>query len=313
MTARSFTLLTNYQSPTSYALQRAAERLGGRVVVLDELRDLRGLRSVSPVGALVFMYGYPDTAARQVDLLRALGLPVAVWQLDDPHYFRRPDLHEVTLRVARACDVYFSHTQELDAAYAERGVSVEYLPTGARDLPGTEALVGDPPGEEEYERDYVFVGTPSPSRRAAFERLGRRLPGLRGTFASDVSQLEALRLSRFARVTLYFGAHTSPTGQPDSWGLSERSWEVPWVGGLLVQEDRRHLRDHFEPGVDAVSFRSVDECADLVRTLCASTEARRAMATRAHRKVVAEHRVEHRLERVLEHLELVNAARTGRQ
>lgn len=311
MNRPSFVLLTNFYSPTTRALQRAAARLGGRVVVLDEVRDADELRRCAPVGALVYMYGYPESAARQVDLLRRQGLPVAVWQVDDPHYFRRSDLHEVTVRIARTCDVYFSHTRELDSAYRERGVEVEYLPTAARDVPGAEALVGGPPAEEDYELDYVFVGTPSAARRTAFERLERLVPALRGRFVTEVSPLEAMRLSRFARVTVFFGAHTSPAGDPDSWGLSERSWEVPWVGGLLVQEDRPHLRDHFVPGVDAVSFRTVDECADLVRTLCASPDERRALATRAHLKVVAEHRLEHRLERVLERMIQVHQARAA--
>lgn len=305
-----FELVTNFRSPTAASLRRAAWRAGGDVVVLDEVRDLGARNGV--LGGLVFMYGYPEEAERQLTLLQAHGLPVALWQVDDPHYFRRADLGPITRRLARRADVYFSHTLELREEYAALGVTVEYLPTAAREVPGAEALVGPPPAEEEYERDYVFVGTPSKPRQAAFRGLQGLLPGLRGELVSGVPLVEALRLSRTSRVSLYLGVKSEPDGAPDGWGLSERSWEVPLVGGLLVQEDRRHLHDHFRVGEDAVAFRTIEECAEHVAWLCARQDERRAIAARAHARVLAEHRMDQRLARVIERLQTVMRTRKPR-
>lgn len=304
----SFHLVTNFRSPTCFALREAARRLGGAVTALPDV-DLGALRTRPPQGALVFMYGDPLQAEAAVDLFQEEGVPVAVWQVDDPGYFQRADLGGITRRVARKCDLYFSHTRELDEEYEKLGVRVEYLPTGARRLAGAEELCAPPPPEAELVLDYVFVATASPERRQAFESLRELLPrSLKGGMVSGVEPHEALRLQRFARVSLFLGAHTGADGRPDGWGLSERSWEVPLVGGLLVQEERKHLREHFSPGRDAVVFQGLAECAERVMQLCRRPAERRAIAERAQARVLHEHMLEHRLIRVVNGLREVRRA-----
>ena len=312
MTPSRFELVTNFRSPTFLALREAARRLGGDVHALPDLPGRETLRQGCFLGALVFMYGDPPLAEAAADLFREAGLPVALWQVDDPGYLHRPELREVTLRLARRCDLYFSHTRELDHEYAALGVKVEYLPTGARRLPGGDRLYAPPPPEDELSLDYVFVATPSAERRGRFHTLRELLPShLRGGMIGGVEPLEALRLQRFARVSLFLGAHTGADGRPDGWGLSERSWEVPLVGGLLVQEDRKHLREHFLPGVDAVAFQGLAGCAELVARLCARPEERRAIAALAQQRVLREHMLEHRLARIVERLRAVRDGDRG--
>lgn len=307
-----FRLLTNFRSPTCAALQEAGRRLGGEVLALDDLADLQAIRTWNPLGALVFMYGSPHQAEATVDLLQRLSIPVAVWQVDDPGYLRREELRDVTIRIARKCDLYFSHTTELQAEYASLGIALEYLPTGARRLLGAEALCGPPPRDAELDLDYVFVCTVSPERRAALSRLQAILPdSLRGGVVTGVDPVEALRLQRHARVSLFLGAHTGTGGIPDGWGLSERSWEVPLVGGLLLQEDRVHMREHFRPGFDAVAFQSLEECAERLIWLCRHPQERRAIAERAQARVLREHMLEHRLVRIIDRLRAVAQRKEG--
>ena len=310
----AFELITNFRSPTFLALEEAAPRIGGRVSALPDLDGVAALRERAPLGALVFMYGSPLLAESAIDLFRSEGIPVAVWQVDDPGYLHRPELREVTIRVARKADVYFSHTLELEEEYAALGVRVEYLPTAARRLPGSERMCAPPPRDEELRLDYAFMATASPERRRAWRRLKELLPDrLRGRFVSRFDPVEGLHHQRYARVSLYLGAHTGTGGRPDGWGLSERSWEVPLVGGLLLQEDRRHLRDHFQPGVDpdvssAVAFESLEECAEKIVWLCEHPMERRAITTRAQARVVEQHMLEHRLARIAERLRAVRGA-----
>lgn len=305
----AFELITNFRSWSSFALEEAATRIGGRVTALSDLEGVEALRERAPLGAVVFMYGSPLQAECAVDLFRRERIPVAVWQVDDPGYLHRPELREVTIRVAQKADVYFSHTLELEEEYAALGVRVEYLPTAARRFPGGEQLCAPPAREGELGLEYVFVATSTPERRRAFAFLQELLPArLRGGFVSGLEPVSALRLQRFARVSLYLGAHTGTGERPDGWGLSERSWEVPLVGGLLLQEDRKHLRDHFQPDIDAVVFKSLEECASKLVWLCDHPEERRVIAARAQARVQEQHMLEHRLARIVARLRAVRGA-----
>jgi spore maturation protein CgeB len=62
------------------------------------------------------------------------------------------------------------------------------------------------------------------------------------------------------------------------------------------------LRDHFTPGVDAVVFSRIEECAKHIEYFVTHEKERREIAMRAQQKVFSEHLLEHRLKRVVERL-----------
>lgn len=290
-------LVTNVRSNTCQALEVAAQRLGSELRSLFDFETEADLVAFAPEGAIVFLYGWPKAAEKTVEFLRGLGVPIAAWQVDDPHFLRSTDLREVTLRIARRSTLYFSHTSELDREYKSEGVSVHYLPTGARVLPGTESLVAPPLEDTQNELDYTFVGTPSERREEFLRELARRLGNrFRSGVVSGVPLREAYKIYRTSRINLFIGGQAE-TGEETlaAWGLTERSWEVPLVGGFLLQEDRRHLRDHFAPGDDAVTFTSLEECAEKIEHYLANPTERIAIARRAHERILGEHLMEHRL------------------
>jgi spore maturation protein CgeB len=288
-------LLTNHSSPTGLALRAAARHLHCDLRALAEFPTDTALRAFAPRGALVFIYGAPEAAEAAVDRLQALDVPVAVWQVDDPQYFRSAELRDLTFRVARKADVYFSHTDQLTDAYRAHGIAVTYLPTGARELPGTDHLIAHPAPEDELEHDWAFVGTLNDARRGFLETLAQRLPKtLCGRVATDVTLDEAYRIYRRSKVTLALPPVSETAAEP-SWALTERSWEVPLVGGFLLQDERRHLAQHFGLGTEAVTYASVEDCAAKVVRFVEDDRERRAIATRAQDRVWCEHLLRHRL------------------
>lgn len=289
-------LVTNFATGALPALQWEAHLAGAELRSLVELEDLDALRAYAPRGALVFVYGFPESAERSIDLLQGAGVPVAVWQVDDPQFFRSEKLHATTIRIARKAELSYSHTLELADEYARLGVQVRYLATGGETRPDMRPL--EPPPEDELELDYAFVGGISPARARFLDELTRLLPGtLKGRVFTSVEPEACAHVYRHTRVNLAYGS-LSDFGDAKSWGLTQRSWQVPLVGGFLLQDDRRHLTDHFQLGVDAESFTDVRECAEKIVHFCREPERRRAIAVAAQRRVWEGNLLAHRIEQV---------------
>lgn len=289
-------LVTNVASDVFGALRAAADRMGGELRALALFESTDELVRWRPDGAVVFLYGWPDAAAETVDLLQGIGVPVAVWQVDDPHFFLDPKLHDVTIRAARTADVYFSHTRQLDEEYRAAGVEVHYLPTAAKLVPDAEELVRLPLPDDHCELDYSFVGTLTVPRRAFLERLASLLPpGFKGRMFTKASPLEALRIYRTTRVSLSFGTASDGEDLP-SVALTERTWDVPLVGGFLLQDDRPYLAEHFVPGEESATYRDVEDCAKKLVHFREHPAERREIAARAQQRVLREHLMEQRLQ-----------------
>jgi spore maturation protein CgeB len=287
---------------TSEALALAARRLGCDLRPIAAFGTPEEALRFEPEGALLFLYGDPRGAEEALRVLQASGVPVAVWNVDDPDYFYRSDLRETVIRVARAADIYLSHTRQLVEEYRQLGVAVHHLPTGARELLSTEPLVAAPPAECEFERDWAFVGTPSKERETFFQRLRAILPpGLSGEVFSGIPPEKAYHVFRKTRVNLAAGQVCEGSGVR-TWALTERSWEVPLVGGFLLQDERRDLEEHFARGIEAITFHDVEDCAAKIATYIRDPEARRRVALAAQKRVLAQHRLSHRLAVILREL-----------
>jgi hypothetical protein len=286
-------IVTNWALPPGGAFMAAARELGWWVRPLDSIRDHADLDGFDPAGAVVFLYGDPTRGAESAEALRSAGVPVLVWNLDDPQYLRT---EPATTRAASAASVYCSHTRQLDARYAEHGVTVEYLPTGAWEPHGVET-----PSAPEL--DWSFVGTLTPERRAFIIALAKRLPrDVRGRAFQGVSPRDAERIWTSTAVNLAFGACCDLPGER-SWGVTDRSWQIPHVSGFLLQEARPHVADHFQLDVEAVTFESVEECAEKLCRYLDDASARRDVAARARRRVLERERTTDRLRSIARLLE----------
>jgi glycosyltransferase involved in cell wall biosynthesis len=294
-------LLSNFCSETFFALREAGRELGHDIRLLGDFTTRVALDAFAPEGAIVFIYGDPSGAEESIDLLCEIGIPVAVWHVDDPHYFRSPALHDRLLRTARKATLFYAHTRQLESEYARLGISLRYLPTAARWLSSLGGFQARPAERESPPLDYSFVGTLTPERAAFLDGLRVRLDGsLKAQVFEGIPLREALAVYGRTRVNLAFGS-TTDSATERSWAVTERSFEVPLMGGFLLQDERKQLEELFRPG-EVVTFSDVDDCARKIEYFLAHEAERRAIADRAEARVRAEHLVAHRLTEIAHEL-----------
>ncbi|MFP4500099.1 MAG: glycosyltransferase [Candidatus Hydrogenedentota bacterium] len=80
------------------------------------------------------------------------------------------------------------------------------------------------------------------------------------------------------------------------WAVNQRVFDCPAAGGFLITDDQADMGEFFEPDVEAVTYRSLDELRDKVVYYLAHPEARRAVVHAARERILAEHTHAHRLE-----------------
>jgi spore maturation protein CgeB len=88
-------------------------------------------------------------------------------------------------------------------------------------------------------------------------------------------------------------------GREPSWGLPERCYGVPACGGFLLSDRRRHAAEDFAPE-EWADFADLEDCVRRIREFLAHPEVARAIAERAHARVVRDHGYRRRAERLLE-------------
>lgn len=81
--------------------------------------------------------------------------------------------------------------------------------------------------------------------------------------------------------------------------VTQRVFDVPACGGLVLADDRPDLRACFEVGTEVLAYDSPAHAADLARWALRHPELRHQMAEAARRRVMREHLLEHRVRRLL--------------
>jgi len=85
-------------------------------------------------------------------------------------------------------------------------------------------------------------------------------------------------------------------------GLNQRVFDVPACGAFVLSDYRAQMEDLFELGKEAVCYHEGDEALDLARYYLIHGSARRAIADRAFKRVLAEHTYRHRLTKLIEQM-----------
>jgi spore maturation protein CgeB len=248
------------------------------------------------------------------------GVPLVCWNRDAPGYLNKAAWRLALLERARPLDIYAAHSLADGRRFAATQLLVQnaarpehYHLGGAR----LEELA-DP---RRYRYDAGFFGALDGTRyreyRARAEFFGaleRRLAG-RGltlsvidTLARPLAPAEQRALIQTTRVNLNFGAGCE-YGEPVGHGLPERCFGVPACGGFLLSDRRVHAKDAFAPGSEWADFADVDEAAAKITHFVAHFDAARAIAERAHARVLREHTYRHRAEQMLGAIERWRAAR----
>lgn len=81
--------------------------------------------------------------------------------------------------------------------------------------------------------------------------------------------------------------------------VTQRVFDVPACGGLVLADDRADLREHMEVGREVLAYESPAHAVELARWALEHPRARDAMAAAARRRVAAEHTLVHRARRLL--------------
>lgn len=82
--------------------------------------------------------------------------------------------------------------------------------------------------------------------------------------------------------------------------VNQRVFDVPATGSFLLTDWREQLAGLFEPGKEVICYHDPDEAADLLDYYLRKPEERNKIARAAHKRAVAEHDYEKRLETVFE-------------
>lgn len=118
---------------------------------------------------------------------------------------------------------------------------------------------------------------------------------LRTTYRGEAWALEMYQALRNARIAL--NHHIDMAGP---YANNMRLFEATGVGTLLVTDWKVNLHDMFEPGEEVVSYRTAEECTELIEHYLGHAEERETIAQAGLQRTLAEHTYYHRMQELVE-------------
>ncbi|WP_068620042.1 CgeB family protein [Paenibacillus tuaregi] len=260
------------------------------------------------------LHVFPPEHTQHVDQIRARGIKVAVWFVDDPYF------SDDTALLAPHYDEVFTHELTGVQLYRELGCTrVHYLPLAA----GPELYLPQQVGEQ-YQYDICFIGNAFWNRAALFDEMASFLQGKKVFIAGGFWERlhEGQKLSSFIRsgwiapeetARYYNGAKivinlhrpTEP-GQDNrnSRGLAgssinPRTYEISACGTLQITDVREDLTDYYRPGYDIETFSSTAELQEKIAYYLGNEQERAAVAWRSLLTTRKYHTYRDRISRLL--------------
>lgn len=257
-------------------------------------------------------------------LKRALArrdIPLVVWNRDAPGYMNKAAWRLTLLERAKLIDIYASHALADGRCFAHTQLLLHNAAQTQTYHLG-DLRLEDLEDSTRYRYDVGFFGTLAGKRYKEYRARERFFASLaprladRGivhlfidTQQTPLSPAEQRELIQRTRINLNFGAgceYDYTTGH----GLTERCFGVPACGGFLLSDRRLHAADAFDPGREWAEFRDLDDAVERITYFLAHFGEARAIAARAHARVVREHSYRHRAG---EMLAAINAWRVARR
>lgn len=320
--ARAFEELGFSAEVFSFNPYRYSSRLDRRIFGpleyrLSEGKLLSRIRIFSP--DLVLVIKGDELLPATVAVIRArFRVPVANWWIDDPGFIG------VSSALSPAYDLFF--TNDPDSVPAHRAAGCRFAkfltfacsPAAHRQVELSGAEVG------EYASDIAFVGRLMPHRVKVLEALKdldlkiwtlpvvrEYLPDKKLVTQKSVSrdsplfplikgrevwEAELAKVYSSAKIVLNIHSH----GKSDP---NMRVFEVTSCGAFLLTEERRVLKNFFEPGKEVACFGNTDELREKVRYYLDNEGERVAIARRGQARAHREHTYVHRMRELLGYLE----------
>ena len=246
-------------------------------------------------------------------LKRALArraIPLVVWNRDAPGYMNKAPWRLTLLERAKLIDLYATHALADGRRFAHTQLLLQNAAQAqVYNLAGLGLADLDDPTRYRY--DVGFFGTLDGetykeyrTRGQFFGALAQRLTGLGishsfiDTRQTSLSPAQQRDLIQRTRINLNFGAGCE-YGYAPGHGLPERCFGVTACGGFLLSDRRLHAAEAFEAGSEWSEFEGLDEALARIRHFLDRFGEARAIAARAHTRVMREHTYRHRAVEIL--------------
>ena len=269
-------------------------------------------------GAVLVMNGlhvFPPDHLEQIAGIRALGIPTAVWFVDDPYFT------EDTSVISKHYDHVFTHELGCISFYRDLGVaSVHYLPLCVN--PNMFYPRRTDPG---HQYDIVFIGNAFRNRTELIDRLSPFLkkrktlivggfwerlttydemaPFIRGEL---IPPTETARFYSGAKLVInihrpWEGGHDNRnTFQLPSRSINPRTYEIAACGTMQLTDVREDLGRYYRPGYDLETFASAEELLVKMKYYLEHEEERRRYALRSLRTTLRNHTFTARMPQLLD-------------
>lgn len=245
----------------------------------------------------------------QIDRIRAMGIPTAVWVADDPYF------SDQTRVMATHYDVVFTHEISCVEMYREAGCKrVHYLPFAA------DPELFRPVHPPAMHTDLLFIGMAFPNRLSFFNQLfpllTRRKVLIAGGGWQGMAGYERLKDSIWLSgiepeltPAFYSGArivinlHRSDQESANSHrfpglSLNPRTFEIGASGTLQLVDERAELSRYYTPGHDLETFRTPEELMEKAEHFLSREDDRRTMAINGLKRTLRQHTYVHRLKQM---------------
>lgn len=124
----------------------------------------------------------------------------------------------------------------------------------------------------------------------------RQLPAgsvLHSHYAGQAWGAEMYQILQSSNVTLNHHGNVAP------YANNMRLFEATGVGAFLLTDWKSNLSDMFDIGKELVAYRTVEECAELIRYYLAHDEEREAIARAGQTRTLRDHTYAHRMQELM--------------
>ncbi len=268
-------------------------------------------------GAVLVMNGlhvFPENHLDQISEIRKLGIPTAIWFVDDPYFT------EDTSLICHHYDHVFTHELGCVEFYQSLGASsVHYLPLCVN--PKMFYPRRTPP---KYQYDIVFIGNAFRNRTVLFDELAPYLKDkkvlIAGGFWERLATYEQLSpfisngfippeetANYYSGAKLVINIHRPwEAGQDNrnsfqlpSRSINPRTYEISACGTMQLTDVREDLGNFYRPGYDLETFGSAKELQEKIDYYLKHEKERRMYALRGLRTTLLNHTFTARLPHLL--------------
>lgn len=299
-------------SPIDDAIQTTLQGMVRRLSVTPAQGDPATEAAVCKPDVMIALDGmYLST--EQVERIRRMGIPTAVWMTDDPYYT------DMTPLWATHYDYVFTLELNCVSLYESLGCKPFYLPFAAH----TETFrpIHNP---KLYRRDISFVGSAYAKRIQYFQPIIGRLMLNRTIFIGNGwnrmpsyrKYAKGIELNRWmgpAETAAVYNsskmiinlhrAHDDEINKNSrrisAASPNPRTFEINACGTLQLCDERADLSSFYKPGEEIVTYRSPAELIEKAVYYLTHEEERKEIALRALDRTFREHTYTHRLDRML--------------